>query len=122
MNKNSIQSYFDENNQQKFNSQKAKIVRYLKGNPNRSRFSTGEHLGISSHAAQKRLSDLSKEGTIKATSERKHGENTVSLYSLNEQFQLFDVPKKQTFIQWIKTEYPHIMAEWKARNNYITTF
>ena len=115
---NSLSAYFDESNQRKFKSQKAKIVRYLKGNPNRSRFSTGNHLGISSHSAQKRLSDLINEGTIKVTGERKHGENTISLYSLMEQLQLFDIPKKANINVFLKEYYPHILIEFNGRNNH----
>lgn len=115
---NSIAAYFDESNKKKFNTQKAKIVRYLKDNPNRSRFSTGEHLGISSHAAQKRLSDLSKEGTITVTGERKHGDNTISLYSLSDQFKLFTFEKKPSLRKFLKANHPHILFEYDARYNH----
>lgn len=115
---NQLAAYFDENNQKKFKSQKAKIVRYLKDNPNRSRFSTGDHLGISSHASQKRLSDLVNEGTIKVTGNRKHGDNTISLYSLTEQLHLFSIPKKPSLSKFLKENYPHILFEYKARFNH----
>lgn len=115
---NSISAYFDENNQKKFKSQKAQIVRYLKDNPNRSRFSTGDCLRISSHAAQKRLSDLVNEGTIRVTGERKHGNNTISLYSLLNQLQLFGIPQKQTITSFLKEHYPHVLIEFNGRNNH----
>jgi len=111
---NSLAAYFDESNQRKFKSQKAQIVRLLTSDPNHSRFYVGYLLGISSHAAQKRLSDLINEETIFVSGERKHGENTVSLYSIKQQLDLYPPEKKPPLKEWLKKEYPNILAEYKA--------
>lgn len=117
-NTNSLNAYLDPSNQKKFNTQKAKIVQVLKDNPNHSRFYLGLKLGINDHGIQKRLSDLVNEGTVTVTGERKHGDNTISLYSLSDQLQLFSIPQKQTINAFLKEHYPHILIEFNGRNNH----
>jgi predicted ArsR family transcriptional regulator len=115
---NSLSAYFDESNQRKFKSQKAQIVRLLTSNPNHSRFYVGKMLGISDHAAQKRLSDLLTEGTIFVSGERKHGYNTISLYSIVQQLELYPGEKKPTLIKFLKDEHPDIFHKYNALYNH----
>ena len=115
---NSLSAYFDESNQRKFKSQKAQIVRLLTSNPNHSRFYVGKMIGISDHAAQKRLSDLITEGTIFISGERKHGDNTISLYSIKQQLELYPVKKKPTLIKFLEDEYPDILHKYNALVNH----
>ncbi|MCK5605325.1 hypothetical protein KAR91_25760 [Candidatus Pacearchaeota archaeon] len=116
-NQNSITAYTNPNNQKKFNTQKAQIVRLLIDNPNHSRFYLGLRLGIGDHGIQKRLSDLYNEGIIQVSGSRKHGENTISLYSVVSQLSMFQ-EKKPTLRQFIKKEYPNVLHEFNARYNF----
>lgn len=75
-------------------------------------------LGISDHAAQKRLSDLFIEGTIFISGERKHGENTISLYSIKQQLELYPEKKKPTLKEFLKSEHPDILHKYEVLCNH----
>ena len=115
---NSIAAYTNPNNQAKFNIQKAQIYRLLLKNPNHSRFFVGKHLGISSHASQKRLSDLKNEGTIYVSGSRKHGENRVSTYSVVTQLSMYPPQKKLSFRKWAEKYHPEIVHKYEALEEF----
>lgn len=112
MNTNSLNAYFDKTNQRKFNSQKAKIVRFLSQYHEQSRFSIGYYLGISDHAAQKRISDLISDGIVYPSGTAMNGNNQVSLYSLcntNDNHKQI----KMSLKSFIKENHPEILEQYE---------
>lgn len=112
MNSNSLNAYFDKNNQRKFNSQKAKIVRFLSQYPEQSRFTLGYYLGISDHAAQKRISDLVNEGIVCPSGTITNGNNQVSVYSLCDN-QHEKKSAKISLKSFLKENHPEILEQYE---------
>jgi predicted HTH transcriptional regulator len=109
---NSLISYFDKYNQRKFNSQKAKIVRFLSQYPEQSRFTLGYYLGISDHAAQKRISDLVNEGIVCPSGTITNGNNQVSIYSLCDNEQEHKAVKI-SLKSFLKENHPEILEQYE---------
>ncbi len=112
-NHNSITAYCNPNNQKKFNSERAMIARDLLLKSNQSRLNLGRRLGINDIEVQRRLSDMKRDGEVQVTGSRKHGENTISLYSLTSQLSMFP-DKKLTLRQYFSKEAPDLLHKFDA--------
>ncbi len=112
MNQNSLDTYYNEENQRTFNSHKAKIVRELRKAPGLSRWQLSSRLGINNHGIQKRLSDLSNDGIVEICGTTLYRGNPNSLYKVKDQLPLFPI-EKTTLRKWLKYNYPNIMHEFE---------
>lgn len=112
MNNNSLSAYFDENNQKKFNSHRARIIRELFSRPNQHSYMLSDRLLVSNEGIKKRLTELLQDGIIEVSSIEEFYGNKVSCYKItNEQKELH---KKQNLRQWLKEKYPNILFEFES--------
>ena len=112
MNKNSLNAYFDEGNQKKFNSHCGMIIRELKNRPNQHSYLIADRLMLSNEAVKKRLSDLINKELIVVSGDLSYYGNTVSLYKINNEPLLFPV-EKLTLRKWLKSKHPEILEQYE---------
>lgn len=112
MNKNSLNAYFDESNQRRFNSHRGMIIRELKRKPGQHSYMLSLHLRLTNEAVKKRLSDLYYDGLIEVSGTYNFGGNDISCYKINEQLNLFSSERKPTLKKWMQKNYPSVLAEW----------
>ena len=111
MKQNSLKAYFDESNQRKFNSHKAKIIRELKEIPNQHSYQLANNIILSNEATKKRLTDLLNEGSIEVSGSVEYYGNMVSTYRIKEQLTFF-CDRKLTLRNWMKDRYPENLKEY----------
>ena len=111
---NSLNAYFDPNNKVKFNTHRGMIIRKLFAFPNQHSYLLAEKLNLKNEAIKKRLTDMHKEGIIEVSGNFVYHGNTVSLYKIKDQLQLFEVEKIPSFINWAKKQYPGVLNEYKS--------
>lgn len=116
MNQNSLQAYFDESNQRKFNSHKARIIRSLKEIPNQHSYHLSMRVRLSNEAAKKRITDLLNEGFIEVSGSVDYYGNTVSTYRIKEQL-TFLCDRKPTLRSWMKENHPENLKEYDLLYN-----
>ena len=110
---NSLKAYFDKNNQRKFKSHRAIIVRELVVNPRQHSYKLALRLGLSNEAVKKRLNDLINDKVIEICGDIDYCGNTQSLYKIRDQLSMFPVEKKLTLGQYLKKNHPEIYEEYK---------
>ena len=116
MNQNSLQAYFDESNQRKFNSHKAKIIRELKEIPNQHSYQLANNIILSNEATKKRLTDLLNEGSIEVSGSVEYYGNNVSLYRVKTDHKI-DFICKVPFKKWVKDTYPEVLKQYNLLFN-----
>lgn len=116
MTQNSIEAFKATSGQRAKNKQL--VFDALKANPKSTRFRIGEITGLGDIEAQRRISDLVNEGKVVIVGKRKHFKCYVSTYSIKQQLEIPLPDKKQTINAFLKEHYPHILIEYKERNNH----
>ena len=117
MNQNSLSAYFDESNQKKFKSHKAKIVRELSKRPNQHSYLLAHRIGLTNEATKKRLTDLLQENVIEISDNEIYYGNQVSIYKLRDQLSMFPKNKKPTLRKWLKQYFPDILKKYDESTN-----
>ena len=111
MNQNSLKAYFDESNQRKFNSHKAKIIRELSKTPYQHSYQLARNVRLSNEAIKKRLSDLLNEGSIVVSGSVEYYGNSVSLYRVKTDHEI-DSVRKPTLRNWLKDRHHEILKQY----------
>ncbi len=112
MTTNSINAYNSTVELRQTNKQK--VLECLGTERNQSRFEIGRKTGLGGFESQRRISDLLNDGKVIITGSRKHGNNEISLYSVKEQLELFQIEKKPSFAKWAKKEHPEIWQKYEV--------
>lgn len=118
MNNNSLKQYFDKENQRRWNSIKARIVREFRVRPNQHSRELAIRLKLSNEAIKKRLTDLINEDVIEVVFDTMFMNRTVSVYQIKEQLSIFKPNKKETIRQWLTRKHPQIMHEFDSVKNH----
>lgn len=118
MNKNSLKAYFDKSNKRTFNSHKGMIVRELRLRPNQHSRELAIRLRLSNEAIKKRLTDLKEDDLIEVAFDTVFMGQTVGVYRIKEQLQMFPKEEKPSLRKWLDMNHPEILFKYNALFNH----